>query len=66
MVAIFSSNLVHPRNLFKNIKIFSFYPFVTIKPTSFQNWSASKSEFSEPPPKPNFSSGCEMRNFPLT
>ena len=31
-----------------------------MKPTSFQNQSASKGEFSEPPPKPNFSSGCEL------
>ena len=32
-----------------------------MKPTSFQNPSTSKGKFSEPPPKPTFSSGCELR-----
>jgi hypothetical protein len=35
---------------------------VTMKPSSFQNLSASKGEFLEPSPvlKPNLSSGCEL------
>jgi hypothetical protein len=31
-----------------------------MKTTPIQYWSASKGKFSEPPPKPNFSSGCEL------
>ena len=32
-----------------------------MKTTPIQYRSASKGEFSEPPPKPNFSSGCALR-----
>ena len=32
-----------------------------MKPTSTPYPSASKGEFSKPPPKPNFSSGYELR-----
>jgi hypothetical protein len=59
-VAVFFSNLVHPR-----IYIFSFLykkhkNIFTIKSTPIQNPSSSKREFPEPPWKPTFLSGCEL------
>jgi hypothetical protein len=58
-----SSNLVRSRICilsFKKTKIVSFYPLVTMMPTSLANPSTSKGEFPEPPLKPNHSSGGEL------
>ena len=58
-----SSNLVHPRIyilFYKNKKIVLFLPFSIMNPTSNPYRSASKGEFTEPPPKPNLSSSGEL------
>ena len=57
-VAVSSSNLARPC-IFYLKKVISFI-FFTMKPTSFQNLSASKGEFLEPLSKPNLSFGCEL------